>query len=662
MLFRWLIIFCFSYFPNGTWAAVGPESFFKKPSMLSATLSPSGKNIAAIINNAEGQKLVKIDVKSGLKTALLNLPDFTEDEAVLRAVAWIDDEHIATQFTAIKKGVKDLLDTRNVQYMLVVRLLPDNQKPAEILSVRTKGWLVDALPDKKSVFLYAKSGPYSKVYQLDVRKLSRHKQKLDKLSRIDGGQFIRTNVLASISGFAIRWFINEDGKPRAVLNYDDEKKMVLNVFDQKGAPSRLKRWALNDSDTWPEQGEEELDGRIFPVALADEENTFYSLDFAEDEERSVYKINYKTGKKELVFESDSFKILGLIVSPLNKQLIGAEVLRDGDVHNVYLNEPDNSKQSRLSKGTGYLKSLIGQSQLVSLLYAEGHSQPGHYLLRDDRSGKEKLVGSTWPDLLNQLDSRLVEGSVNVDDLDIPFLLTLPGKKSAIEYPLIVLPHGGPIGVFDHRYFDPVTQFLAANGYAVLRVNFRGSSGYTAALKQAGKREWGGLMLVDIYEAASHVISRKDIAEDRVCIVGISYGGYAATMLAIKHPELFRCAVNIAGVSDLGLYLNSPYLSDQQDKWLKEQVGDSEKDYEVLKAISPVYLVEQLQRPILIMHGEKDRVVDIEHAYRLKLMLQKYQKPYLWRTFPNVGHHFEQVEDKVALFSAVRDYVAEYLNH
>nr|WP_256489392.1 alpha/beta fold hydrolase [Pleionea sp. CnH1-48] len=236
---------------------------------------------------------------------------------------------------------------------------------------------------------------------------------------------------------------------------------------------------------------------------------------------------------------------------------------------------------------------------------------------------------------------------------------MPHGKSQ-PMPLIVMPHGGPISVFDHRYFHSETQFFAANGYAVLRVNYRGSSGYSFLHKEAGKMQWGNMILEDIYRATQAVANRKDIAADKVCLVGMSYGGYAATMLTIKYPELYKCAVNIAGVSDVALYLNAHNMTKKQDVWAKEYIGDPVADYESLKSISPVYKIQGLKNPIFIIHGAKDSVVDIEHASRLKLMLDKHNKSYQYHIIEDGGHHLGDAKASIDLFVRVLTFLKTYI--
>ncbi|TQV71171.1 S9 family peptidase [Exilibacterium tricleocarpae] len=641
-------------------AGVEANTFFSAPEMTAAALSPGGKYIAAITNKPDGQRLELINPASGATSTLLNPAEFTERNASIRAITWVDDGHIAAHFSEVKKGVKDLLDTRHVQYLLVVRVPATASADVEVFRVRTKGWLVHSLPDQADTFLYAKSGPYSKVYRLKISKLGRHNQKLSKLTKKDGGQFTKANEVASVRGYATRWFIDRHGAPAAVLSYTANRDLVLNVFDGDGEPRVLQTWRYADLNQLAYDTSAPLRSRTFPIAMAENDDTFYCLDFAEEEERTVYKINYATDEETLVFETASFKIIDLILLPPDNTLIGVEVLRDGGIHSVYLDS--QLSQPAAATTAASFQSFVShdQSGKRSLVFKEGHSQPGRYVFKNNHTGEERVVGSHYPHLAETLGSRLVEQTVSVEGLEIPYLLTLPARKSDQPYPLIVQPHGGPIGIFDHRYFDLETQFLAANGYAVLRVNFRGSSGYTAELKEAGRKQWGKLMLTDIHRAALQVVSRADIDGSNVCAFGMSYGGYAATMLVLQQPDFYRCAITVAGVSDVNLYLNGPDINTRQDAWLKEYVGDTEAEYEDLKAVSPVYLAEQLQRPLLIMHGVKDEIVDIEHAFRLKLMLEKYQKPFTWHVFPEGEHGFSGVGEQAELFTKVMQFLAQNL--
>lgn len=646
------------------------EDFFIQPWITSATLSPDGKKVASIVNENGNQKLKLFRSGDRVSRTLIDIKEFTTKDTQIHNIAWIDDQYLAAQFSKMNRGVPNLLDTRQRYYIIVLKLLPGKTAP-EVYTIKTKGWLVDPLPDEKDTFLYAKSGVYSKIYKIHASHLSRYKAAFNKLAKTDGGQFIAANEVASVKGFTRHWFIDKKGAPLAALHYTDGD-MSLSTLDQEGAYKKLKTWpkkSLRYKTTLKNKQKEKDDTIVkkllLPIAYAGEENTFYCLDFFEEEERSVYKINFETNTTELIYEATAFEIIDLITHPANYQLIGVRVLADGYYRDIYFDASETvSNQSSKYPKDSQFSIVINQhvKSGASLSYSESHNRPGHYLFKKNSNSKVELIGSEYPRIHNRLQSSLVVSSIENEGLTIPYLLTLPDTNTNTPAPLIVLPHGGPIGVFDTQYFDLISQFLSSQGYAVLRVNFRGSSGYSQELKDAGKYQWGKLMLSDIHNTMLEVTSRADIDGKKVCAAGLSYGGYASSMLAINYPQHYRCAVSIAGVSDLPLLLNSPTRAglERVDTWHKEQVGNAQTDYDTLKNISPAYLIDKLKSPILILHGEKDLNVDIEHANRLRLMLDKYNKPYVFHTYPEAGHNFEEEGVMADVFTRVVEFVREHL--
>jgi len=642
-------------------AASEKLDFFAIPKMTSAIISPDGIHIATMVNDKDSQQLQLRKRGSKASEILLNLSEFTPDNAHISGITWLDNQNISAQFVELKKGVEDLLDTKAIRFLLVIQIPSKKNAQPIIKSVRTNGWLVDPLVDEADAFLYAKSGIYSKVYRIQPSLLSPHKIRLGKLHKKDGGQFKKKNEVVSVEGFAIRWFFDTQGEVKAVLNYIREGGLTLNSINEQGEATKIHNWTDDESDDNRQKTQQER--RILPVAIAQEPDTFYCLDFAEDEERSVYKVNYKTGSEELIYESDSHQIVSLIMADRSSQLVGVKVLKNGRVQNMFIDA--NSVEANANKKSHngeLLTARISESsdKQFSVEYLESHRQPGQFYLVNQSNQKRQLLGSLFPHLDNQLKTRQIESSVMVEGLSIPYILNLPKTNNKPASPLIVMPHGGPIGVFDSRYFDAASQYLNASGFAVLRVNYRGSSGYSFELKEAGKREWGNLILKDIVAATNAVATRSEIDSDQICIMGMSYGGYAAAMLTIQHPEIFKCGVDVAGVSDVNLYLNSPYRTERQDIWLKEYVGDTVGEYDLNKKISPIYLVKDLKRPLLIMHGAKDDVVDVEHAFRLKLMLEKYHKPFEWKIFEEAGHSMETPEFSHALFNTAVDFIQRQL--
>ncbi|MEM7765796.1 MAG: prolyl oligopeptidase family serine peptidase [Pseudomonadota bacterium] len=648
-----ILAFCLCLSSNVNASPRQADAFFGFPDMTLATLAPSGDKVATISFRDGYQRLSVTDITSGASTTLMDLSQMSEGDAVASDVEWIDDTQLAVQYEEILDGVDRLVDTKLISYLLVVQLPQEPVDEPRLLRLRTTGQLVSALPAEQDTLLYAKSGVKSRIYKISTSELSEAGARLGKLDKVDGGQFIARNQVAAVDGFAMRWFLDIDGTPQASLTLHRGGIVKLNELGDNAEFEMIKEW-----DRLADDDDDEADPLrdMVPMLMAAEPNSYYCFSYNKDERNAIYKVDFSSGDRELVYQNDTHEIKNLILSPDKDEVVGVRVLRDGGLHNVYLgNAGDNALTSADTQEIDITldRSLDGSR---SLQYRESHAQPGTYWLTNHETAEEQRIGAVIPRLVDQLESRLIEDSVVVEGLEIPYLLTLPGDAASAPVPLIVMPHGGPIGVFDDRYFDAPTQYLAANGFAVLRVNFRGSSGYSSELREAGKMQWGKLMLTDIHTATSAVIARDDIDASRVCAFGASYGGYAALMLAIKHPDTYRCASSLAGVTDLNLFVETPYASATQRRWLRENVGDSEENFDELKSLSPVYLAAQLSQPVQIMHGSDDTVVDVEHAHRLRLVLDKAGKVHQFNIFDGEGHRLDDLDTRQQFFSMLTEFL------
>ncbi|MCO1335522.1 prolyl oligopeptidase family serine peptidase [Microbulbifer sp. OS29] len=643
-----IVLFCLAV-SVGAAADISATDYFKSGKTLTAQISPDGKFVATIAQQQDNQELVLWDTEAGSKRVLIDLASLTPRDASIRFIRWIGSEHIVAQFMEVKKGVKNLLDTKPAYRLLIIEISAEIDQLPKIFEVRTPGWLVHALPVEGGKFLYAKSGIHSKIYKIDASKLNVFKKKAGKLVRKDGGQFTKRNEVASVEGYAIRWFFSGSGQPESVL-YFNEGKINLSIVVDGAAGEPIKSWAEDEIEEDP--APDAKHGQLIPIARSGEADTYFCLDIDAETDHTVYKCNFATGEESIVYRSDGYNIIDIILGGANNELVGVKVLREGKLERQYIDGVTRTKELAPSSLNATIGSSLDGS--VELYYHETHDQPGRYGVRRQTRSSDMLVGSKYPHLDGRLQSRQYHERINVEGLEIPYLLTLPEGKG--PYPLIVMPHGGPIGVFDDRYFDLYTQFFVANGYAVLRVNYRGSSGYSTELEEAGTGQWGHLILDDIYQATQAVSKRSDISAAKICSVGMSYGGYASLMMTIRHQDLFRCAVSVAGVTDVNLYLNSPYATKTQDAWLQKKVGDTVRDYEALKNVSPVYLAKDINRPIYILHGEEDKVVDVEHMYRMNLMLSKYNKDYEWRSFPDMGHGPEENVLQVEMFNSILSFL------
>ena len=222
-------------------------------------------------------------------------------------------------------------------------------------------------------------------------------------------------------------------------------------------------------------------------------------------------------------------------------------------------------------------------------------------------------------------------------------------------PFVVMPHGGP-SARDTLGFDYIAQMLASRGYGVLQPNFRGSKGYGGAFEQAGFQQWGLAMQDDVTDGVKWLIDRKLADPGRICIVGWSYGGYAALMGAVKTPDLYRCAVSIAGVSDLRRRLDLA----SESRFADLNVPRVDTDPAVIDANSPVLHADRIKIPILLVHGRKDFTVSVADSEAMEQALKAAGKPVQTLYFADDDHYLFRERDRIAFLQTLADFLGENL--
>jgi len=247
-----------------------------------------------------------------------------------------------------------------------------------------------------------------------------------------------------------------------------------------------------------------------------------------------------------------------------------------------------------------------------------------------------------------------------DGLDIPAYLTLPVGRPAKDLPLIILPHGGPYYVRDNSDYDPEVQFLANRGYVVLQPNYRGSEGYGKAFYEKGEGQWGRSMQDDLDDGMDWLAHDGVIDPKRVCIIGGSYGGYAALWGATRNPERYRCAASFAGVSDLGRQLKYQLdfrISRRYRKdWRRIVQGGPKID---TKLYSPLYTIDQLKVPVLLMHGDADQTVPYRQSKLYADALTKAGKTSEFYTLKDEGHGFSSAANLQTWLDRLDAFLAKY---
>ena len=222
---------------------------------------------------------------------------------------------------------------------------------------------------------------------------------------------------------------------------------------------------------------------------------------------------------------------------------------------------------------------------------------------------------------------------------------------------MVLPHGGPFGVFDTWSFDRDAQVLAAAGYAVLQVNFRGSGNYGRAFLQAGAREWGGTMQDDVTDATRWLVSQGIADGRRIGIYGASYGGYAALMGAAREPDLYRCAVGYVGVYDL---VEKHQDNSKEARWMRTWSNDWMGERDTLAGKSPTRLADRIKVPVFLAAGGADEIAPIVHSQRMEKALKAAGTPVETLYFPTEGHGFYTQEHQREFHARLLDFLSRHL--
>jgi dipeptidyl aminopeptidase/acylaminoacyl peptidase len=279
-----------------------------------------------------------------------------------------------------------------------------------------------------------------------------------------------------------------------------------------------------------------------------------------------------------------------------------------------------------------------------------------YGILDTAAKTFERVGAPYPDIDSSSFAPMRSISYPArDGTQIPGYLSVPAGGPAAHLPLIVMPHGGPISRDTWHYFF-LRAFLVSRGYAVLQMNFRGSSGYGSDWFFAAHQDWGGLTYDDVVDGGRWAIEQGIADPRRVCVVGWSFGGYIALVGAQRNPELFRCAVSIAGISDLGL------LIDEGHHWLaaatvKKQIGT---DPEKLKRDSPRLHASEFKVPVLLLHGDLDAQAPYEQSVVMDTALTRAGKPHRFVTIREADHQLSTESDRATMLREVEAFLAEHL--
>jgi dienelactone hydrolase len=342
-------------------------------------------------------------------------------------------------------------------------------------------------------------------------------------------------------------------------------------------------------------------------------------------------------------------------------------LRAGDMHLVgvyyetvypnvfYLDEREQQIAAAVRKAKGGQFTTVVDGALDGSLYvlkSESDVAPPVYTILEVGSRQLTNIGGPQAGLNSaELPSLQAISYPARDGVQIPGYLTLPRGAAKDHLPLVVLPHGGPI----HRdgwHYEFLRLFLASRGYAVLQMNFRGSGGYGWDWFYAAHQDWGGKTYDDVVDGAKWAIAQGIADPQRIAIVGWSFGGYVALVGAQRDGDLFRCAVSIAGVSDLGMLID-----EKHSEVVHKQVGT---DREKLRRDSPRLHAAEVKMPVLMIHGDRDAQVALAQSQAMDTALERAGKPHRLVTIKDADHQMSDESARVTLLREIDAFLREYV--
>jgi len=346
----------------------------------------------------------------------------------------------------------------------------------------------------------------------------------------------------------------------------------------------------------------------------------------------MFEVNVDTGEwTRLPFEHHPDSLIHHSASRL---LLGAAREADDGTRYEFL-EPEAARRwraiERAFAGKAPRLASWNDDQTLALVFTDKDESGVYQLVNFDR-GVAEILAQPYPDIPpDQVGAVRQVRYAAADGLEIPGYLTMPpGVQTPENLPLIVLAHGGPASR-DVAGFDWWAQALASRGYAVLQANFRGSDGYTRAFLEAGYGEWGRKMQTDLSDGVRWLSAQGIVDPERVCIVGASYGGYAAMAGLTLDRGVYRCGVAVAGVSDLRRMVNWEARQEgrresQTVRYWNRFMGAARLNDRALDALSPAHLADKVDKPLLLIHGRDDTVVAIEQSRVMAEAMRRAGKP------------------------------------
>ena len=619
------------------------ERFSSLPSYTNVKISPDGRMISVLTKMPDDKKGLSIFDTESL--SLINTITLTKEEEIA-SYSWVNNERLLIQI-----GYYDSWGRGSIGEYFAINY--DSKKPAYVFGMRARtsgarskvvdkfsyGYVENILEDDNKHVLLSVSGfgkqnngGFADAIRLNV--YNGQQKRLGK-SPLAGGQFVS----------------DRSGTPRFAVGSDIDNNTVTMY-----RASKKDDWEVLSKTPYGE-------GEIYPVNISKDDSTIHIIDSTETSTYQLKEIDTKTGETNVVFHHPAYDAYPQII---DDKVLGATI--NPGYARAYWFENDDPLQNSIMQAVqafnGNLEVFdtkeIGLVDLSKnrdkLIIAVGDSaSSSKYYLYDLEKNQVKYLLTMWPEIDDQgLEHEVPFNFINSDGIKIhgyytPAKAQLEGEAA----PMIVIPHGGP-HARDSWGFDPDTHIFSQAGYAVLKVNFRGSTGYGKEFTKMGFGEWGGDTQQDIIEATEWAINQGIADAEKIGIYGGSFGGYSAAMAPMLRPDLYKSSVAYIGVFDLEMLYDEGDIKTIKwgGKYLDKTLGQDPKK---IKAMSPVQQAHKLEAPIIIVSGKEDQRAPIEHAYALADALEEAGKEHELIIVEKEGHGFRKPENRLMLYKKMLEH-------
>jgi dipeptidyl aminopeptidase/acylaminoacyl peptidase len=640
-LFRYALLACAPALaaPVAAWAQAVPpaaapaaptaEDFGAQPSLTDPILAPDGRRVAARAVLEGKQVVMVIDLsRPGRPVSKMTIPE----KSRIEWLRWAGSDRLLVSLSRVDKIME--------REFRITRVSTFDLKTGKQMFLSISDHAIDG----DDVIFVDPAGDFA------LLSVERNLVEYPSVYRIDltTGKY---RAIVAQRDQIWTWYADSAGVVRAGIGNNDGKWWMLYRSRDGDSFRRLESHKGGKDDNHLQQ--------VIPVAGSDKG---YAVADGKNGHLALYRYDFAADALgELLYENPAVDVDDYEIGKTGN-LLGVRYTADRP-EMAWFDPEYQALQKRIDRALpGAINHIVSVSadKKLLLIWTGSASDPGAYYLFNRADNTMDVLAETHRALSGKRLAPMEPVRYAArDGLEIPGYLTLPVGRGSKALPLIVMPHGGPFAR-DSWGYDPWVQYLASRGYAVLQPNFRGSTGFGQSFVERGVGQWGRGMQDDIDDGVKWLAARGTIDPKRVCIMGGSFGGYAAMWAAVRNPELYRCAISMAGVSDMNamlLYsrqtLSAPrYFRD----WRDRVKGD--RNFE-LDQISPIKSVEKMTVPILIAHGADDDTVPVAQSRRLHDALQKLGRPHEYIVYPKEGHGFTNPVNSTDFLKRVGAFLDKY---